>query len=439
MRYFVVGIGSTDLCDLKELPERVPFPGDQFQIEADCGNGVTLEGGQATFFDQFTSMNEAVIENGMMPNLTLRHSPSLSEFDPDVFLLPGINAPDFLFLCNGTEDTCPTNPENASAGKHTCDGLLAKIPPGDEVTWWACTSLTPSDAYAQASRSTYAASQEPWPEDRLFFTAEELSDSDEEPGFAARRQDVAVTVRAVEQQPTPSGLRPRAGEVRARLGPSNLVAVLEAVGSRTSQECEVRGNVLAIGPKSRKDTGFLALEQGPCFTCYGGVGDRQLHFKGAPEELHGMIRGELGAIGSAYAPIFDRKGRTAARPAAKPAPARKAEPRAEFQPNPGHVEGVTRTYAKKMHGKKLQYTLTDIGVFIRDAEEDHRYGRGHAEYVRRQALDRKSLASGFLTYHQGGLINPARVSVSGIEPDSDGERAMKEFFKPICQMIKFIR
>ncbi|MEU9979263.1 hypothetical protein [Streptomyces sp. NPDC051014] len=70
------------------------------------------------------------------------------QFGNNEVLLPGRNFPDPIHLCNGTPETCPTNPEQVAQGMlHECNGVLGLLQ-GD-LYWLACTSFIGLSAEAQ--------------------------------------------------------------------------------------------------------------------------------------------------------------------------------------------------------------------------------------------------------------------------------------------------
>ncbi|MEV6681567.1 hypothetical protein AB0N09_32560 [Streptomyces erythrochromogenes] len=152
MHYLILGIGSTEESPgAIGLPDQVPFPGAHFEVCADMGNGVSFSDNHPSVLGQFTEMTDSVVVNGMMPNLTLRYTEALTsdalrkhhELDLYTKFWPGVEAPDFLYLCSGTAETCPVTPQDVADGKpHQCDGLLAQIDASSPVLWLACTSIT---------------------------------------------------------------------------------------------------------------------------------------------------------------------------------------------------------------------------------------------------------------------------------------------------------
>ncbi|RSS81158.1 hypothetical protein [Streptomyces sp. WAC06614] len=119
MKYFALELGAPDLEPDPGLPSSVPYPGDQFEVYTDNGHGVLYDDSGASILDQHTSLNPAVLHDGMMPNLMLYTHEALYRYGlqrhwewRDGFRYwPGVEAPNPLYLCNGTADTCPTTPE----------------------------------------------------------------------------------------------------------------------------------------------------------------------------------------------------------------------------------------------------------------------------------------------------------------------------------------
>ncbi|MFE5540369.1 hypothetical protein ACFQ78_32120 [Streptomyces sp. NPDC056519] len=158
MKYFVLGVGSTEHIPQPEFPSRVPFPGDQFEVYSDNGEGMNYDGTGAGVLENFTFRNQAIVEDRMMPNLVLGTHTALHDYglrrhwqwQDCLQLWPGVNVSSPLYLCQGTADTCPTTAEAADAGQpHTCKGLLGLITPGASVTWMACSHLTVRESVVQ--------------------------------------------------------------------------------------------------------------------------------------------------------------------------------------------------------------------------------------------------------------------------------------------------
>lgn len=81
----------------------------------------------------------------------LKNNPS---FGGHTLLRAGIDGlPDPINLCNGTRDTCPTDPRQVAAGAtHTCSGILGKY--AGDLFWVACTVV---QGGAQATQSVETA------------------------------------------------------------------------------------------------------------------------------------------------------------------------------------------------------------------------------------------------------------------------------------------
>jgi hypothetical protein len=152
MGYILLGHGGLDL-DAGAIPEgmgTVAIPaGTTLQFYSETGQALVYGNKELDLWAQLQTPWPALDSTRVTYNLTLSSAKELWDdelknhpsFAGNTLIRAGVDGvPDPIKLCNGTVDTCPTDPRQVLAGKtHTCDDVLGTYK-GD-LYWLACTSI----------------------------------------------------------------------------------------------------------------------------------------------------------------------------------------------------------------------------------------------------------------------------------------------------------
>lgn len=151
MGYILLGHGdlNLDASAVQGGMEYVAIPqGTTIQFYADTGQGLVYGSDDLDVWSQLNTPWPALDSTNVTYNLTLYSAHELwadelknsPDFSGHTLLRAGVDLPDPTLLCNGTPETCPTDPRQVATGAtHTCSGILGLY--SGELFWLACTSV----------------------------------------------------------------------------------------------------------------------------------------------------------------------------------------------------------------------------------------------------------------------------------------------------------
>lgn len=155
MGYILLGHGGLELDGgFPEGMGTVAIPaGTTLQCYSDTGQALVYGAKQLDVWEHLATPWPPMDSTNVTYNLTLSSAKELWDeelknnpsFAGHTLIRAGVDGvPDPIRLCNGTPQTCPTDPRQVAAGRtHTCDGILGTYK--GELYWVACTSVEGGD------------------------------------------------------------------------------------------------------------------------------------------------------------------------------------------------------------------------------------------------------------------------------------------------------